>query len=198
MGFPVEKALTRISTTGKSNKPGTNGNDMGEKGFTLIELTLVVALMGIVLAFAIPRFEGQRQADNTDRASRWIRLTVQQLKTDALRSQTRHALHLDLDAQKIWWTHDRMTDVEVQAAIDAGLTLTDEVRLQGVELPGKTMISEGRAVIRFYPAGYSGMAMIHLVENREQSISISIEPFLPHSRRYEGQVALADRQTLTP
>ncbi|MBI9084280.1 MAG: prepilin-type N-terminal cleavage/methylation domain-containing protein [Desulfobacterales bacterium] len=171
---------------------------MGEKGFTLLELTLVVALMGIVLAFAIPRFESRRQADDTDRASRWIRLTVQQLKTDALRSQHRHALHLDLDAQKMWWTHDAMSDVEIQSAVDAGITLSGKVRIQGVELPGKTMVSEGQAVIRFYPAGYSGMAMIHLAENQDRPISISIEPFLPHSRQYEGQVALADRHTITP
>lgn len=171
---------------------------MGEKGFTLIELTLVVALMGIVLAFVIPRLESQRMAGDTDRAARWIRLTVQQLKTDALRNQIRHTLHIDLDAQKIWWTHDRMTDVEIQGAIEAGLNLTDDVRIQGVALPGKTMVSEGRSVIRFYPAGYSGMAIIHLIENQDRPVSISIEPFLPHSRQIDGQVALAERHPLTP
>ena len=173
---------------------GKDDNDKGDKGFTLLELTLVVALMGIVLAFAIPRFESQRQADSTDRVSRWIRLAVQQLKTDAIRSQYRHTLHLDLDAQKIWWTHDAMTDVEIQRSVEAGLVLTDDVRIQGVELPGKTVTSDGRAIINFYPAGYSDMAMIHLVENQERPVSISIEPFLPHSRQYDGQVALADRR----
>ncbi|MBU1161919.1 MAG: prepilin-type N-terminal cleavage/methylation domain-containing protein, partial [Proteobacteria bacterium] len=46
------------------------------KGFTLIELIVVISLISIMLFFAIPRFQSNVLSDSTKEVSRWILLKI--------------------------------------------------------------------------------------------------------------------------
>jgi prepilin-type N-terminal cleavage/methylation domain-containing protein len=164
----------------------------GEAGFTLIELTVVVALVGIVMVFALPRVDSMMAGRDADRISRRLSLTMRELRTEAVRNQVLHTLHLDLDAQRIWWSRDGMSETDLQNAYARSLVLAGDVVLLDVAYPGERIVADGQADIRFFPKGYSEMAVIHLTEGEGARTTLRIEPFLPGCRVYEGYVALSD------
>ena len=74
----------------------------GRRGFTLIELMVVVFLISTMLFLAVPKIQGTLLIDENRRASLWIMNRVQVLKQEAVRAQKDHRLYFDLDSNKIW------------------------------------------------------------------------------------------------
>ena len=162
------------------------------KGFTLIELVVVVALISIMLFLAIPRFQSDFFTDSTKKVSRWIIYKVPALKENAFRKQKKYVLHVGIDSEKLWITHDGMSDEELQDAEMDGYKLPDDIKLQDVEFPDEQVISAGRADIYFYEKGYSDKAIIHMVHDDDNRLSFLIEPFLPQVHLYNKYVGLED------
>jgi prepilin-type N-terminal cleavage/methylation domain-containing protein len=162
------------------------------KGFTLIELVAVVALISIMLFLAIPRFQSDFFTDSTKKVSRWIMYKVPALKENAFRKQKKYVLHVGIDSEKLWITHEGMSDEELQDAEMDGYKLPDDIKLQDVEFPDEQVISAGRADIYFYEKGYSDKAIIHMVHDDDHRLSFLIEPFLPQVHLYNKYVGLED------
>jgi len=72
------------------------------QAFTLIELIVVIALISIVLAFAIPRLDNSFFSNNKRKLSSWILLNVKSLKEKAVREQTKNILVVDIDNNQMW------------------------------------------------------------------------------------------------
>ena len=162
------------------------------KGFTLIELVVVVALISIMLFLAIPRFQSDFLTDSTKKVSRWILYKVPALKENAFREQKKYVLHVGIDSEKLWITHEGMSDEELQDAEIGGFILPDDIKLQDVEFPDERIISSGRADIYFYEKGYSDKAIIHMVHDGDHWLSFLMEPFLPQVYLYSKYVGFED------
>ncbi len=160
-----------------------------DRGFTLIELVVVMALMSIMLAFSMPRFRNTLLSDPSREVSRWILLTVPALKKRAVQEQKQYILHIDIDDNQLWVTDDTMSEEEAEAAISKGLVLPDGLNLLDIEYPGRERITSGQAEIRFYRKGYSDKAYIHTEDGDNGQRSYLIEPFLHRVKRYEQYVA---------
>jgi len=153
-------------------------------GFTLLELIVVVALMGIMLAFTIPRFHETLFLDDAKTGSRWIVAKIQALKEASIRNQKNYSLHIDLDSEKFWETDSSMPAEEIEAAALNAKSLPDGLKITDIEFPMHGKISSGQTDITFYKNGYSDKAMIH-VQDGEEYESYLIEPFLSGVTRYE-------------
>lgn len=156
-------------------------------GFSLVELVVVLFLIGILLSFTLPRVNGTILTNHTQSVSRRIISTVQLLKERSVRDQNLYILHLDLDAKRLWVTHESMSAEELEAAEQKGYALPDDVILLDVETPGKGKVTSGRADIHFYKKGYSDRALIHIEEDNHRR-SFLIETFLTRVRLYEEYV----------
>ena len=161
------------------------------KGYTLIEMIVVVALLGIMLTFTVPRLHSTLFLDDTDTASRWIIGKVQALRETTIQNQKEHILHIDMDTHRIWDTNESMSEEDREdAALDA-YELPGNVRIVEVEFPQAGKINSGQADIRFYKTGHTDKALIHL-DDGDRQLSFLIEPFLTKVNVFEKYASFDD------
>ncbi len=160
------------------------------KGFTLIELVVVISLISIMLFFSIPRFQDAILTDGKRNISQWIMGKIQFLKNIAVRDQKLYILHISIDNDLMWITNESMSEEEIQTAVKNGYELPGDIKVLDVEYLGKGKISVGQADILFYKKGYSDKAMIHIEDDKYNKMSFLIEPFLSKVKLFEKYVGL--------
>ena len=158
------------------------------RGFTLVELAVVILLISITLVFAAPRLPDSPLNDPTGVTGRWIILNVRELKERAVREQLQFTLHVSIDGRRFWITHEAMSAEERQQAQDTGYRLPGGIRVAAVEYPDASRQLSGQADIAFYEKGYSDRVMLHIADG-EDSMSFQIEPFLPHVKVHDPSVS---------
>ena len=161
------------------------------KGFTLIELIVVMALLGIMIAFSVPRLHGTIFLDDTKKSSRWLIGKIQALKEAAIQSQKQYVLHIDIDTDRVWDTNESMSADDLEKATLDAYALPGTIKVMDVEFPVAGKIFSGRADIRFYKAGYTDKALIHIQDDNQQ-LSFLIEPFLPQVKLFEKYATFED------
>lgn len=159
-------------------------------GFTLIELMVVMLLISIVLAVAIPRFEGGPFQDPTKKLSRWMMNTVRHLRSAAIQTQTVQTLVIDLSNQRIWINHAGMSEEALSAAEDKAMTIDKSIQIRNVQYPDREQLTHGAVEIRFYPQGFSDQALIQLETDDAQRLTFLIEPLLPKMKILEEWINL--------
>jgi prepilin-type N-terminal cleavage/methylation domain-containing protein len=160
-------------------------------GFTLLELIVVMALMGIVFFFAIPRFEGTFLFDDSKQSARWLIGKLQSLREEALRTRRQYILHVDFDTKRVWHTTDAMTLEALELAMRRAQPIPGGARVVGIEFPPEARIASGRAEIRFYGDGHSDRALIQLQHGDAYS-SFLLEPFLTQVKMFDYLVGFND------
>lgn len=155
-------------------------------GFTLIELVVVISLISLLLAFSLPRFGVNSLTDDNRKATQWITVKIRHLKERAYREGKRYVLTLDIDGERMWITHEGMTEEERLQAENNAFVLPEGFSLLDVEYPQIEKQTTGRADIYFSPKGYSSRALIHLENNEQQQRSFFVEPFLIDVKVIDG------------
>jgi prepilin-type N-terminal cleavage/methylation domain-containing protein len=156
------------------------------QGFTLIELMVVMLLISIVLAIAIPKFGGGAFQDPVKKLSRWMINTVRTLRSAAIQQQKTQGLVIDLSNRRMWLVNDAMDEEAMQAAAsNKALSLPDDIRYMDVQFPQQERISSGTAEVRFYPAGYSDQVLIHLETDGAEKLTYLVEPLLPKVKIFD-------------
>ena len=162
-------------------------------GFTLIEIVVVLALISILLAFAVPRFQDVFQFDPTKKPSRWIVMKVPNLRYRALRDQQTYTLHVGLSENSLWTTDAAMSAEEIEQAKSKMYRLTGGVRLTGVVLSNGKKQTADVVDIHFYPQGWAEPAIIQMGTERQNRLSFIIEPFLSTPIRVNGYKEFENR-----
>ena len=162
------------------------------KGFTFIELILVIALISIMLFLAIPKFQSNFLSNSTKAVSRWLLINIPNLKEKAQKEQREYILHVDFGANNFWISRETMSDEGLKTEEVNKYQLPEDIKLLDVEYPDQMTISTGQAQIYFDEKGYSDKAIIHIQNNDNERLSFVIEPFLRSVRLYQKYVGFSD------
>jgi len=159
----------------------------GSSGFTLVELLVVIVLMGVILALAVPTTRDVLTGDNLKKASRQLIEMERKLRVEAVRDQLDYILCLDLPHCTYWVLTSDMTPEK-----------QDEIKKRSQHLPAGVVIMdivgennkkqfEGEVRIKFGKKNVCSPAIIHLAYE-ENRMTMVINPFLGVTDVYDKYV----------
>jgi len=166
--------------------------NLGKKGFTFIELTVVIVLIGLTLTLAVPRLRYAMLTDDLKGTVRRMVGTVRSLRNEAIREQKLYALHFDLEANRLWINSEDMTDEERMEANKKAFQLPDGVRVLDVWRRGKGKMSAGEVAIRFTKKGYMEESVIHLGAEDGRQFTLIFSPFIGRVKLLEEYIEFVD------
>ena len=163
------------------------------KGYTLIELVVVIILLGLVFSITAPRFRDALLTDNLKSATRKLVGRINELRTDAVQEQSNPVLFFDLDANMYWHGFADMTGEERDDLRDRNAThLPEGVRITDISFSDKEKKLAGEVPIRFNKRGYVRQCAIHLESNDGREFTIVLRTFLPGVKIFEKYVEFED------
>ncbi len=181
MGNRAVRRLTPISTTGNWNS-----------GYTLLELTIVVFLIGLLLTLSVPRFQDTLLFDDMKTASRRMIGTITTLKNRAVRDHREYSLHFDLAANCFWVEWQGMSEEERFAAQEKCSGFPGGVSIVDVSTSRDARQNATGPVIHITKKGYVEPAVIHLKTDQDTVWTMVLSPFLGKVKTYDKYVAVED------
>jgi general secretion pathway protein H len=159
-------------------------------GFTLLELMVVIALIGIILVLAVPTTRDVLTGDNLKKASRQLIGLERKLRVEAVRDQTDYILCLDLPTSKYWVITSDMTPEKVQEIKENAKKLPVDVVITDIVEENNKKISSGEVKIKFAKNNLCPPVVIHL-GHEEDKMTLVVNPFLGITGVYDEYVDIS-------
>jgi prepilin-type N-terminal cleavage/methylation domain-containing protein len=160
---------------------------VNNRGYTLIELSIVVLLVGMMLLIAVPRVQDTLLNDDLKVVTRRFIGAARELQNESVREQTDIILHIDLN-QPAFWSYAADTTAEKRAELRKGaFRLPEGIRIVDVRQADDIKKTEGEAFIRFFRRGFTSPTVIHLAKD-DRVVTLVFNPFLRTVTVYEKDV----------
>jgi prepilin-type N-terminal cleavage/methylation domain-containing protein len=162
------------------------------RGFTLLELAVVLFLMGLLLTIAMPYF-GSLQSSQMRSEARRLASRANYLYEEAgaqkvilrltfdLANNGYFASRLDPFAKKPAF-HPETGPAGVRVVMPTGIWIRD------VTVQGLGTFQRGLVSAQFYPGGYVDATLIHLADSKGEVFTLAIDPFSGHVSIVRGDL----------
>jgi len=187
----TEKRSTSVLTLSES--PSLRVSDsFSISGFTLLELTVVLFIIGLLVAVLVPRF-GDLSGARLESSARRLAALVRYLNGEAAFRSQLYRLNYDLDRQIYWVTVLTANQEATEFLPDSSplarpVQLPTNVAFADVRVSNAGRVSAGQVYTHFYPQGYTDPTIIHLRDQRSRMVTIMIPPLPAEVRVQEGYV----------
>jgi general secretion pathway protein H len=168
----------RISKAGACNNAG----------FTLVELTMVILVIGIVGAIAMPRFGGLLERQQMRRTINAIHGYARYLQAFAAADKCVYLLTFDLDAQVLSSASLTTASCPGQTRRLPDFVVPSTVRILDVVTPEQEKFAEGQVTTLFFPNGFAQPSTIHLGGVGVDPVTLMIEPLSGRVQIFKGYV----------
>ncbi|MDP2853166.1 MAG: prepilin-type N-terminal cleavage/methylation domain-containing protein [Smithellaceae bacterium] len=175
--------MRRNAAYGRFTKPS---------GFTLVELLVVIALVGIILVMAVPVTRDILTTSSLKKASRQLIGLERKLRVEAVRDQVDYILLLDIPGASYYvitpdMTPEKQNDVKKNAKkFPAGVAVLDIINQKNEK------IAEGVVKIKFGKNNICPPLVIHLAEAEDEGrMTLVVNPFLGVTAVYDKYVDIS-------
>ncbi len=185
-----------MARTPTSTAANSRHNPAYSRGFTLLEIAVVLFLMGLMMLIAMPYMGGYRHAQMKSEVRKLAGRAVY-LYDEASSRKLVIRLVFDLDRNGYFvQTADpysmKPTFVSDTSTWGAPVQLPPAIRLHDVTVEGAGTFNRGQVATQFYPQGYADATILHIVDASGDVMTLGIDPLTGAVKIAAGD--LSDRQ----
>jgi prepilin-type N-terminal cleavage/methylation domain-containing protein len=167
------------------------GTSTRNKGFTLIELSVVLAIIGVVALLVMPRFSTWLFSGAMESAIQDISLVIESIRGESSMTRSNHRLYFDIDNGLYW--PERMDETGEFARVSTSFLgekrLPRGISFKDISSSRTGKITEGITYMEFFPTGVTEDITIHLQKQGEEEFSsLVIMPLTGRIRIYDHYV----------
>lgn len=151
-----------------------------ESGFTLLELIIVCALIGLLLAVSVPAFRGSLLNDPLKAGGRKLIGYIREVREKSVREQQSYLLFFDLDENRVYYLAESEAEKEIRELPEKNVLIMPEgVELSDIWTKSGGTAAQGVPELWISRQGYLDQSVIHLEDRDGKAISLVIAAFLP-------------------
>ena len=164
-----------------------------ERGFTLIELSAILLILAVLLAFLIPRLRDLTEY-HIKSSSRRMASTIKYLFDEAAIRHAYYRLNYDLKKDEYWVTYlDEGKEFKEDRSILASrVKLPASIHFEDIVTQQRGKVYEGETFTLFFPNGWVEETIIHLGDNRGRHYSLLVMPLTGKVRIYDRYVEFSE------
>ncbi len=157
------------------------------KGFTLIELTVIIVILGVMLTLIIPRL-GEIGEANLTRRARHLTGMIRFLRDESQATKAVFRLRFDIHEGHYWaevLQQTGATTVEYRkysSALGSEGSLSGQTTFRDVKVAGHP----DEPYIEFLPNGWVEPATIHLRDSDGKDFSLLVDPLMGRTELRDG------------
>ena len=152
----------------------SNGSIVNNRGFTLVELVLVLVIMGLALGVSYPMLSRGTATFHLRATGREILNALRYAREKAITEQVEMRIVADREKQLLVLT-------DAFGAGDRSYAMPHDVRIERVLLSGQEVV-DGPLVLRFLPNGSSDNAEIVIRSTSGASLKVETDPLTGGAR----------------
>jgi len=148
------------------------------KGFTLIELIAVMALLTVLMSFVVPKFQESLLTDDLKKSVMDLTGFINSVRERAINEQKPYFIAFDLGSNKYWAIPGDSSEEERALAGEDAMVLPGDVTIRVIEIKGRGKFDSGTAEVRFNKKGYTLRSVIILQDQDDREMSLLIRSYL--------------------
>jgi prepilin-type N-terminal cleavage/methylation domain-containing protein len=156
-------------------------------GFTLLELMVVIAIIGITMGYIGPRIFNSLLATSTDRAIRDIMTMIRFARSSAITQHKTYYIRFDLDHEKIAM-YPKPESSGKEPEILKERELPEGIRFKGVKSPYQPSKDHGDVDLRITTEGIVEQGVIYLDDGTGKVYTLKIKPLSGNLKVYDHYV----------
>lgn len=162
------------------------------RGFTLIEILIVMVLITMVTSFTVPALRSNLYSDELKATARKLVGLVSEASQEAVSRQRPYLLKFDLEHDLVWISPEQALPDEAEQERRKQLSIPDSVRVADIASVHGGKRSAGETAIRFTEKGYVDRTFIHLRADDGREMTLMLSPFIAVTRISDSYVELEE------
>jgi prepilin-type N-terminal cleavage/methylation domain-containing protein len=163
-----------------------------KRGYTMIEMTLVVLLLGIIFSVATVRFDSLTNNSRLRASAREIGSTVAVAYSEAMVRKTKQIMVFDTERGSFWIATDDDPEGLAGAGFLSKRYLYRGVTFRDIQVGEELFEEAGELKIDISPLGISTSCFIHLINEQETEMTVQVHPLTGTVTYHEGYVEFED------
>lgn len=148
------------------------------RGFTFVELMLVLLLLGFMLLLSFPNFRGLISPGDMKRATLGFAGTLRYAQSQAATTKHNYRLNIDLKENAFWISLEAEKGKFSRDPSSYGrlIYLPAGVNFLDVYHPERGKVRDGAAYVEFSPTGWAEECTIHLKKSEQEVFTLFVHP----------------------
>ena len=157
------------------------------KGFTLLELLIVIAILGITLGYVGPKLYGGFSTSGMDKASRDITAMLQYARSSAVTQHQEYLVRFNLDEAELG-VYARPTSSGLTPEMLKKRKLPEGIRIKSIKSPYKPTQQQGFFELSVTAEGLVEQGVIYLENSLGTVFTLEVKPFSGYLKIEDGFV----------